>query len=99
MESRAIILKLDARGRVRTPVERREALVAEFERSGLSPMRFATLAGVRYSTFWTWLKIRKGDRPCKTAQAAGNAKFVEVVSTESSPNEVHYSRRVVSLQC
>ncbi len=79
MESRTIILKQDARGRVRTPVERREALVAEFERSGLSAMRFAMLAGVRYSTFWTWLKIRKGDRPSKAAQAAGKAKFVEVV--------------------
>ncbi len=40
------ILKTDTRGRVRVPPERRAALLAEFERSGLSRRRkFAELAG------------------------------------------------------
>ena len=56
MDTTSIVLKRDGLGRVRTPVERREALVAEFQCSGLSAARFAQLAGVRYNTFWTWLK-------------------------------------------
>ena len=44
-----MILKTDKRGRVRLPPERREALLAEFDRSGLSLTRIAELAGVRYS--------------------------------------------------
>ena len=79
MDSRSIILKQDTRGRIRTPVERREALVAEFERSGLSAMRFAALAGVRYNTFWTWLKNRPSRGERKPARARGKPKFVEVV--------------------
>lgn len=54
-----MILKTDKRGRVRLPPERREALLAEFDRSGLSLTRFAELAGVRYSTFATWLQQRR----------------------------------------
>jgi hypothetical protein len=38
----------DARGRVRVPVERREALLDEFERSGLSGVKFAQMAGLKY---------------------------------------------------
>ena len=54
-----MILKTDKLGRVRLPPERREALLAEFERSGLSLTRFAELAGVRYSTIATWLQQRR----------------------------------------
>ena len=40
------ILKTDGAGRVRTPKERRQTLLAEFESSGLSGVRFADLAGL-----------------------------------------------------
>ena len=53
MNETSMILKTDKRGRVRLPLERREVLLAEFERSGLTLTRFAELAGVRYSTFAT----------------------------------------------
>lgn len=46
MQERAIILKRDARGRVRTPVEQRAAVVAEFERSGLPGTQFAMPTGL-----------------------------------------------------
>lgn len=59
MSVTSMILKTDKRGRVRLPPERREALLAEFDRSGLSLTRFAELAGVRYSTFATWLQQRR----------------------------------------
>ena len=39
------LLKTDGLGRVRTPVARREGLLEEFERSGLSGAKFAALAG------------------------------------------------------
>lgn len=79
MDTTSIVLKRDGLGRVRTPVERREALVAEFRRSGLSAARFAQLAGVRYNTFWTWLK--KHGAGVKPSRRKGGVKqrFVEVI--------------------
>ena len=62
MSATSIILKTDKRGHVRMPPERREALLAEFDRSGLTLTRFAELAGVRYSTFATWLQQRRNKR-------------------------------------
>ena len=59
MSATSIILKTDKRGHVRMPPERREVLLAEFDRSGLTLTRFAELAGVRYSTFATWLQQRR----------------------------------------
>ena len=56
------ILKQDSRGRVRVPRERREALLAEFERSGLSGVKFAALAGIKYATFAAWVQQRRQQR-------------------------------------
>ena len=54
-----MILKTDKRGCVRMPPERREELLAEFDRSGLTLTRFAQRAGVAYSTFATCLQQRR----------------------------------------
>jgi hypothetical protein len=43
LEAKQEILKVDSRGRVQTPPERREALLDKFERSGLSGKRFAEM--------------------------------------------------------
>jgi hypothetical protein len=57
---RAEVLKQDGRGRVRVPLQRREALLDEFEKSGASGAKFARLAGIKYATFAGWvLKRRK----------------------------------------
>ena len=57
---KAEILKQDGRGRVRVPVQRRELLLDEFEKSGASAAKFARLAGIKYATFAGWvLKRRK----------------------------------------
>jgi hypothetical protein len=40
-ESGSEILKVDEAGRVRTPPEKREALLAEFDRSGMTGAQFA----------------------------------------------------------
>ena len=57
--SELAILKQDGKGRVRTSEARREQLLDEFERSGLSGPQFATLTGIKYQTFATWVQRRK----------------------------------------
>jgi len=64
------ILKLDTRGRVRTPLERRETLLDEFERSGLSGAKFAALVGIKYPTFAAWTLRRKKLRGSGSAAVA-----------------------------
>ena len=44
------ILRKDTRGRVVVKAERRAALLEEFDRSGISGIQFAKMAGVKYTT-------------------------------------------------
>jgi hypothetical protein len=60
-----VVLKTDALGRVKTPAARREQLLDEFERSGMSGVQFAQFVGVKYQTFATWAQHRRRRR--KTA--------------------------------
>ena len=53
------LLRQDTRGRVRTSRERREALLAEFDRSGVSGAQFARLTGIKYQTFCGWVHLRR----------------------------------------
>ncbi|MCC5790967.1 MAG: hypothetical protein JJT75_15155 [Opitutales bacterium] len=67
----SLILKTDVLGRVRMPKERREAILDEFERSGMSGQAFAAQIGVKYTTFAGWVQRRKrkrGKYPAKTPQ-------------------------------
>jgi hypothetical protein len=57
--STEVVLKSDVLGRVKTPLERREALVDEFEKSGMSGQAFAKWAGLNYQTFATWVQKRR----------------------------------------
>ena len=59
MEPGSEILKVDEVGRVRTPPEKREAMVAEYDRSGMTGAQFARFVGVRYSTLMYWLQKRR----------------------------------------
>ena len=61
------ILKQDERGRIRTPVEQREALMDEYERSNLSGAKFAAMVGVKYPTFANWVQKRKKARQAGSA--------------------------------
>jgi DNA-binding transcriptional regulator YiaG len=56
------ILKTDVLGRVKTPAARREQLLEEFERSGMSGQKFAELVGIKYQTFATWAQKRRRQR-------------------------------------
>jgi DNA-binding transcriptional regulator/RsmH inhibitor MraZ len=74
-----MILKTDARGRVRVPVERREALLDEYEKSGLSAKKFALLVGMKHQTFATWATKRRKQRGVMCTQGSQIQRPVEAV--------------------
>jgi hypothetical protein len=79
------LIATDARGRVRVPAERREALLDEFERSGLSGVKFAQQAGVNYKTFGLWVRKRRAAR--ESAGGGSSARpvaFAEAVCERSA---------------
>ena len=53
------VLPVDTRGRVRVGSERRAALLAEFDKSGRTASGFAAWAGIKYSTFASWIQQRR----------------------------------------
>ena len=70
MEPGSEILKVDEVGRVRMPPEKREAMLAEYDRSGMTGAQFAKFVGVRYSTLMYWLqKAAQGNR---SGRGSGN---------------------------
>jgi hypothetical protein len=69
-QSSGQILKTDSLERLRTPRQRKEQLLDEFERSGLSGPKFAQLAGLKYPTFAAWVAKRKQDRSAGTPAPA-----------------------------
>ena len=71
------IFKTDSRGHIRVPVERREALLDEFEKSGMSGAKFARFAGIHYGTFATWAQRRRKER--SAAAVAPGSKAVRLI--------------------
>lgn len=57
------LIKTDVLGRMHRTPEQRERILDEYEHSGLSGPKFATLCGVKYQTFAAWLARRKGSLP------------------------------------
>lgn len=78
MQERSIVLKRDVRGRVRTPSEQREAVVGEFERSGLPGTQFAKLVGMKYSTLMAWVERKRRLRSSR-AKRLNKPVFAEAV--------------------
>jgi hypothetical protein len=79
------IFKRDARGHIRVPAERREALLDEFERSGMSGAEFARFAGVAYGTFATWAQRRRKQREAASAVETRQFQLVEATVETESP--------------
>lgn len=80
------LLRLDTRGRVRTGRERREMLLAEFDRSGVSGARFARMAGINYQTFCGWLHVRRRESAGKPASKRPKpVKWLEAAVTNAAP--------------
>ena len=80
------ILKTDTLGRVWTPRAKREALVAEYERSSMSAAEFAKWSGVKYATFAAWVakgrKARRGAAGEKERAEPGLMRWAEAVVEE-----------------
>ena len=55
-------MKTDRRGRVRMTPQRRQELLEEFDKSGLSAPKFATVTGLKYQTLAGWLHQRRKQR-------------------------------------
>jgi hypothetical protein len=73
------LLQVDERGLVRVSKERREGLLVEFERSGMSGAKFARLAGIKYPTFMYWLKQRREKRSGESDDGQGESRAVSFV--------------------
>ena len=56
------ILSQDARGRVLVSREGRESLLAEYDRRGMSGVRFARYLGIKYTTLAHWVRSRRRQR-------------------------------------
>jgi transposase-like protein len=57
---------VDTQGRVRTSKQQRRAILAEFERSGMSAARFARQTGLKYSTLAGWVQRHgRAQRPVR----------------------------------
>ncbi len=76
------LLKLDSRGRVQISPERREALLEEFDRSGMTGAGFARHYGIKYTTFAHWIRMRKRARG-HVEQSSSRDKFM-LVSQEGA---------------
>jgi transposase-like protein len=88
MNAEQSVLQADERGRVRASKERREAVLDEFERSGLSGAKFARLAGIKYPTFMYWVKQRRDGRSSAGGASAGAPRsigFVEALIEGERP--------------
>ena len=78
------VLRQDRRGRVRVPRGRRDALLDEFSRGGVSAAEFARMAGIKYSTFANWLQERRKARPSVVEESrevlvGGGVRLLEAV--------------------
>jgi len=83
-ESDGTILKTDTQGRVQTPAARREGLLDEFERSGLSASKFAALVGIKYQTFAAWAARRRKHTTTKSpAKPVDPVRWLEAVVQEA----------------
>ncbi len=91
------IFKSDELGRIRTPLARRQSLIQEFERSGLSGAKFAALAGIKYSTFASWLQKHRRQAAVSTpAKAPDSVRWLEAV-VEQAQSSGHCASVVLEL--
>jgi hypothetical protein len=79
-----VVLKTDKLGRMQTPAARREQVLDEFERSGLSGKKFAALIGVK-SVRWLEAVVEpnRGDQSPLVLELPGGAK-VEIKNAQQA---------------
>jgi hypothetical protein len=84
MISEGQIMKTDRIGRLKTPTARREELLDEFERSGLSGPKFASTIGIKYQTFASWVTRRRKQEPTSVRDKSKSLGWVEAVVDQAS---------------
>ena len=78
-------LRSDTKGRARTPRERREQLLDEFEQTGASAAMFAKIAGLRYSTFAGWVNRRRKQQGSGGGKSCAEKTLVQFVEAAIEP--------------
>ena len=82
------ILKADQRGRVRMPQAKQEALLRQYDQSGMSAAAFARCVGVKYPTFAGWLQRRRQRTAQSQRGGIGEVRWLEAeVATERAGGE------------
>jgi hypothetical protein len=95
-KSDGTILKTDTKGRVQTPATRRESLLDEFERSGLSASKFAALVGIKYQTFAAWAARRRKHAATRSpTKPVDPVRWLEAVVQEAQAPVAHKTSAVV----
>ena len=90
-EEKTIILKTDVLGRVTMPAEKREALLNEYERSGMPAECFAQVHGVKIKTFASWVQKRKrvrGEYPVVTKKKSKRTLALLEAVVEGKSNAI-----------
>ena len=91
------ILSRDAQGRVLVSREGRELLLEQYDRSGMSGVKFAQYIGIKYSTLAYWLQSRRRKREREklllkagreTRPGQSNGAWIEAVVENGSPPRV-----------
>jgi hypothetical protein len=85
------ILKQDSRGRVRYTKQKREQLLQEFDKSGLSGAKFAAMVGVTYSTFAGWCSRRAKAGAKSSSSKAAPVEWLEAVVAAKQPTPLEKS--------
>ena len=80
----SLVLRTDRAGRVRRTAEQRAAILAEFDRSGLSGPQFARVSGISYQTLATWLKKRREATLATSGQSNGQVPLFVPASVSAT---------------
>jgi transposase-like protein len=72
--------KRDRRGRRLTAAKRREELLRDYDRSGLTQAEFARREGIKYPTFASWVQLRRNaaDAAPRADGPVGRVRFAQV---------------------
>jgi len=89
------ILKTDRCGRVWTPREKRQEILAEYDRSGMSAAEFARWSGVKYPTLANWLQKRRRESQDAGSQSGQSDALSWVEAVCSAPAQVEKGAEVV----
>ena len=80
------VLKVDTVGRVRTPREKREEILAAYGGSGMTGQQFAAFCGVKYSTLMSWVgKARRANKPGRELSKPAAMSWVEATVESERP--------------